>query len=115
MRCKPHSCGQLAAGATGADELRDCVHLTHLLAARRLSELAVSGACGGANDRSAGRFQRLYGGDGDRGAAGRDPGPRRSALPGGLASVDAVGSIGLVGERRPAGRRAARGSWARGG
>ena len=48
MRCKPHSCGQLAVGVRPVDELRDCVHLTRLSAARRLSESAVSGACGGA-------------------------------------------------------------------
>ena len=49
-----------------------------------------------------------------RDVAGMDPGPRRDALSGWLASIDAVGSVGFVGEWRPAGRRVARCSWQRG-
>ena len=41
-----------------------------------------------------------------RGVAGRDPGPRCGMLVGCLASLDAVESVGLVGERCPAGARA---------
>ena len=48
-------------------------------------------------------------------AAGTDPGQRCGALCGRLASLDAVEKVGLVSERRPAGRRVARDSWARGG
>ena len=57
MRRKPHLCAQLAVGLRPADELRDCVHLTRLSAARRLSEVGGSGACCGAGERSAGRQQ----------------------------------------------------------
>ena len=41
-----------------------------------------------------------------RGVAGRDLSPRRCASVGWLASIDAIESVGLVGEWRPAGARA---------
>ncbi len=41
-----------------------------------------------------------------RGVAGRDLSPRRGASVGWLASIDAIESVGLVGEWRPAGARA---------
>jgi hypothetical protein len=46
-----------------------------------------------------------------RGVAGRDPGPKRGPLVGRVASLDAIHSVGLVGERRPAGARARCGCW----
>ena len=48
-----------------------------------------------------------------RHTVGRDPGPRRGVLVGWLASLDAVQSVGLVGERCPAGARAVGGCWRR--
>ena len=48
-----------------------------------------------------------------RGAAGRDTGPRRSALAGGLASIDATDSVDLVREWRPACGRVQLWSWRR--
>eukprot|EP01043_Picozoa_sp_COSAG02_P008750 COSAG02_NODE_286_length_25649_cov_13.411272_3_plen_128_part_00 len=59
------------------------------------------GRDGGLGGRGAG-LRRAAG----RGAAGRDPGPRSDALAGWLASIDAVDSVDLVGDRRPARGRA---------
>ena len=46
-----------------------------------------------------------------RGVAGRDPGSKRGPLVGRVASLDAIHSVGLVGERRPARGRAVLWSW----
>ena len=59
------------------------------------------GRDGGLGGRRAG-LRRAAG----RGAAGRDPVPRSGALAGWLASIDAVDSVDLVRERRPARGRA---------
>ena len=70
------------------------------------------GRDGGLGGRGAG-LRRAAG----RGAAGRVPGPRCGALVGWMASIDAVHSVDLVGEWRPARRRSkssccAPGGWA---
>ena len=59
------------------------------------------GRDGGLGGRGAG-LRRAAG----RGAAGRDPVPRSGALAGCMASIDAVDSVDLVGEWRPARGRA---------